>query len=514
MPGMVFPGKPGGSGESNGEDATAVEEPAGTTATMTATSGRAEQVQNRPRVFAWVVALVVLMAMAVLTSGCGGPSTASAVGTARGRLLSVADLPAGWSVVPAIPESVQASAPCLLSLPANPKGYTYARAGFVEGTSLPSVNEVLATGPQAQQMWLRLGRVMARCRTATFTTAGERIRATVRPLPFPRVASTSSAYVWAFTSEGVRIGVDFVLFQAGGYAGYLTYADLGPPAVATAQAFVAAAVAKAETGSTTRVTSVSIVSAPVRTAPTQLGAVAYRITGNGPPLVLITGYSGTMQNWDPRFVDALAEHYRVVIFDNAGIGPTAALPAPLSIDAMANQTSALIKTLGLGRPDVLGWSMGSLIAQALAVLHPDQVRRLVLCASWPGNGQGTRPSAQALSSGELFPAHQTSAQNTYHAAILAYPLVPAAPAATLTAQVNAIGQWWAGRDPAGTQPTKIAAPTLIADGTEDQLVPLANSHALASLIPGARLTLYPDAGHAFLFQDQTAFVPLIESFLG
>ena len=75
-------------------------------------------------------------------------------------------------------------------------------------------------------------------------------------------------------------------------------------------------------------------------------------------------------------------------------------------------------------------------------------------------------------------------------------------------------QWWAGRDPAGTQPAKIAVPTLIADGTEDRLDPLANSHVLASLIPGAKLTLYPDAGHAFLFQDQAAFAPLIESFLG
>jgi pimeloyl-ACP methyl ester carboxylesterase len=465
-------------------------------------------------VFAWVVALVVLVTVAVLTSGCGGPSTASAAGTPRGRLLSVADLPAGWSAVPAVQAGVQASVPCLLGLPAHPKGYTYTRAAFVEGTALPSVSEVLATGPQAQQMWQSLDRAMARCRTATFTTAGEKITATIRPLPFPRVASTSSAYVWAFTTEGIRIGADFVLFQAGGYAGYLTYADLGPPAVATVQAFAAAAVAKAETGSTARLTSDSIVSAPVRTAATQLGAVAYRITGNGPPLVLITGYDGTMQNWDPRLVDALAQHYRVVIFDNAGIGPTAALPAPLSIDAMANQTSALINTLGLGRPDVLGWSMGSLIAQALAVLHPDQVRRLVLCASWPGNGQGIRPSAQALNSGELFPANQTTAQNTYDAAISAYPPVPAAPAATLTAQLNAIDQWWAGRDPAGTQAAKIAAPTLIADGTEDQFVPLANNHILASLIPGARLTLYPDAGHAFLFQDQTAFVPLIESFLG
>jgi pimeloyl-ACP methyl ester carboxylesterase len=221
-----------------------------------------------------------------------------------------------------------------------------------------------------------------------------------------------------------------------------------------------------------------------------------------------------MQNWDRRFVDVLAQRYRVVIFDNAGVGPTAALPAPLSIDAMANQTSAFIDTLGIGRPDVLGWSMGSLIAQALAVLHPDQVRRLVLCASWAGNGQAIRPSQHALNSGELFPADQTAAQNTYHAAISAYPSVPAAPSATLTAQVLAIDQWWAGRDPAGAQAAKIAVPTLIADGADDQLDPLANSHTLATLIPGAKLTIYPDAGHAFLFQDQTAFVPLIESFLG
>jgi pimeloyl-ACP methyl ester carboxylesterase len=60
----------------------------------------------------------------------------------------------------------------------------------------------------------------------------------------------------------------------------------------------------------------------------------------------------------------------------------------------------------------------------------------------------------------------------------------------------------------------LTAPTLIADGAADRLDPLANSHVLADLIPGAKLTLYPDAGHAFLFQDQAAFIPLIESFLG
>ena len=101
-------------------------------------------------------------------------------------------------------------------------------------------------------------------------------------------------------------------------------------------------------------TSASVVLAPVQVAHTQLGAVGYRVVGSGPPLVLIMGYTGTMEDWDPRFVDALARHYQVVIFDNAGMGRTQPLPAPLTIDAMADQTSALISALGLGRP--ISWA--------------------------------------------------------------------------------------------------------------------------------------------------------------
>jgi len=147
----------------------------------------------------------------------------------------------------------------------------------------------------------------------------------------------------------------------------------------------------------------------VRSARTTLGTVAYRTMGSGPPLVLITGYSATMEGWDQRFVDALAQHYRVVIFDNAGTGQTQALPGPLTIDGMANQASALIAALGLKRPDVLGWSMGSMIAQALAVLHPDQVRRLILCASYPGNGTMIRPSEQAIHALASGDTHQAMA---------------------------------------------------------------------------------------------------------
>jgi pimeloyl-ACP methyl ester carboxylesterase len=257
----------------------------------------------------------------------------------------------------------------------------------------------------------------------------------------------------------------------------------------------------------------SVVSAPVRVADTRLGAVGYRVVGSGPPLVLIMGYGWPMEGWDPRLVHALALHHRVVMFDNSGVGRTQELPQPFSIDAMADQTSALIAALGLGRPDVLGWSMGGMIAQALAVLHPAQVRRLVLCATYPGSGQTVMPPVAELQVASDFPANQASALNAFKAAIAAYPPAPAASAGTKGIQDLAVGNWQTGSDPAGRQTARIAAPTLIADGASDQLDPVANDRTLVRTIRGSTLMLYPDAGHAFLFQDWTRFAALVNSFL-
>jgi pimeloyl-ACP methyl ester carboxylesterase len=460
---------------------------------------------------------------ALLVSGCGSSGAAAGL---RDRLLSTSDLPAGWSAAPTstTPPKVT-NTPCLARLLTKPTGWTYETAGFVDGTSIPNFGEVLASGARVAPTWARFDHALARCRTATLRLGGASVKATVRPLAFPRVGRRSSAYAWTFTVSGIRIGFDLVLFQTGSYGGYLSYADLGSPRTSTVTAFVRAAVAKAKSGSTTRLpNAVSITSAPVLTAKTSLGGVAYRTTGGGSPLLLITGYSGTMEGWDRRVVDALARRHRVIVFDNAGVGRTQALPAPLTIDAMADQTGALIGALHLGRTDVLGWSMGSMIAQALAVRHPSRVRRLVLCASFPGTGTAVPPSRQELNAFEsgaptkvmaaLFPSDQTAARNAYLAAISSYPAAPPAPADTVAAQGRAVDAWWAGTDPAGRKPGTIAVPTLVADGTADKLDPAANSREIAKLIPNARLQLYTDAGHAFLFQDQATFLPLIESFLG
>jgi pimeloyl-ACP methyl ester carboxylesterase len=156
--------------------------------------------------------------------------------------------------------------------------------------------------------------------------------------------------------------------------------------------------------------------------------------------------------------------------------------------------------------------MGGMIAQALAVLHPSQVRRLVLCATFPGTGTVVASPA-ARQAGSLFPANQASAYNAFTAAISEYPAAPAASSLAKVAQAGAVANWWDGTDAAGRKIASISAPTLIADGTDDQLDPVANDHALARLIPRARLVLYPDAGHGFLFQDGPRFASLVESFL-
>ncbi len=474
----------------------------------------------RCRAVALVLFLGVLVA--VFVSGCGGSSTASRL---QSRLLSLADLPAGWSGGAVSTSAAKVTdTPCLAHVAKNSRGWSYQTATFVEGKSIPSLGEVLATGAQVEQVWDRFGRALASCRSAALQFGHTKVEATVRRLAFPRLGRISSAYAWAFSLAGIRLGFDLVLFQTNRYDGYLSFADLGQPATATVEAFARAALAKAQSGATAPVPdSVSIASAPVRTANTRLGTVGYRAIGTGPPLLLITGYGGTIDSWAPQFVDALAQHYHVITLDNAGIGKSENLPAPLTIDAMAEQTSALIDTLGLGRTDVLGWSIGSMIAQALAVLHPKELHRLVLCASFPGNGTTIQPSREELNAFEsgdpqrvmaaLFPADQTAAQNTYLAATSGYTPAPPAPADVLAAQRHAVDTWWNGTDPAGTQTATIAVPTLVADGTLDRLDPLANSQTLAKLIHGAELRLYPDAGHAFLFQDQAKFVPTIESFL-
>jgi pimeloyl-ACP methyl ester carboxylesterase len=267
-----------------------------------------------------------------------------------------------------------------------------------------------------------------------------------------------------------------------------------------------------------------VLTAPIQVVRTPAGTVAYRELGSGPALLLITGADASMDGWPPSFVDALAAHHEVVVFDNAGVGRTSAVAAPasLSVTAMASQTSALIAALGLGRPAVLGWSMGGMIAQALAVSHPAQVSRLILAASAVGTGKAVPlpPSAAVfpLNSAEietsLFPKNQAAAARAYVNVIQQYPGFYGVSAATFHSQYLAAEQWMAGQDAAGHLVGDIRVPTLVADGTLDQYTGPVNARLLASSVPGAKLLLFDDAGHGFLFQDASGIIQDVETFTG
>jgi pimeloyl-ACP methyl ester carboxylesterase len=308
----------------------------------------------------------------------------------------------------------------------------------------------------------------------------------------------------------------------GGGSSATTTTSTAPATAGTATAGTAGTTGPAPSG-LGAVLPRDVIAAPVRIAHTADGTVGYREVGAGSPLLLVMGLSGSMDDWQPYFVATLAAHHTVVVFDNAGIGRTAALASPLTITAMANQASALISGLRLGRPAVLGWSMGGMIAQALAVLHPAQVSRLILAATQAGTGTA-RPvpaaaAAAVVSSNPgtvlsvLFPANAAAAAQAYAVGILRYPDFYQAPSAVVAQQATAVGQWIAGDDAAGRQLGEVRIPTLVADGTMDALDPVANARQLASLVPGAKLLLYPGAGHAFLFQDSASFLPAVQSFL-
>jgi pimeloyl-ACP methyl ester carboxylesterase len=276
--------------------------------------------------------------------------------------------------------------------------------------------------------------------------------------------------------------------------------------------------------STSGATPAGITSAPVHVIETSDGQVAYRQLGQGTPLLLIMGLGGSIDDWEPAFVDALASRYRVFVFNNAGVGRTSPLPAPLTVTAMADQTSAFISALGLGRVDVLGWSMGGMTAQALTALHPTEVGRLVLAATQEGTGNAlpvpAAAAADAVSSSPaavlsvLFPPGQAAAEQRYVNGILAYPGYYGAPRDILGPQQAAVVAWLSGADPSGHLVGSIHVPTLVSDGTIDALDPATNGDLLAGAIAGAQLVFYPGAGHGFMFQDADSFIPRLETFLG
>ena len=251
--------------------------------------------------------------------------------------------------------------------------------------------------------------------------------------------------------------------------------------------------------------------------------IAYRILGQGEPLVLIMGYGSTMDMWDPHFLENLSSKYRVIVFDNRGMGNSTAPPGNFSIAQFANDTAGLMAALGIEKAHVLGWSMGSFVAQELAIRHPEKVNKIILYAGDCGGKEAVMPSPRVLSdlannSGTpeergmrlldlLFPKEWLTMQPAFYK-WFPIPKETSLPE-NIVRQTLAIATW------PGTYErlSSIESPALIVTGTEDVITPPENAFVLAQRINGSWLVQFNGAGHGLMYQYPNRLAKIVIDFI-
>ncbi|MEW6335373.1 MAG: alpha/beta hydrolase [Thermodesulfobacteriota bacterium] len=260
---------------------------------------------------------------------------------------------------------------------------------------------------------------------------------------------------------------------------------------------------------------------PVNIADTSIG---YRLFGNGYPLLMIMGYGSTMNLWEPRLIDTLASRFRVIIFDNRGMGSSGAGTQAFSIEQFSEDTCGLMDALGIERAHVLGWSMGSLIAQELALRHPSKVNKLVLYAAHCDAGMfppspdlirqltdttGTPEERGMRYIGALFSDPWLQNHGGRIGEIFFRPMGNI-PEESVGRQAMAIDAWKGATDRLGG----IRSPALLIAGTEDRLVVPQNARFLCDHMPDAKLALIENGGHGLMFQYPDLFCRKVLGFLG
>jgi pimeloyl-ACP methyl ester carboxylesterase len=257
---------------------------------------------------------------------------------------------------------------------------------------------------------------------------------------------------------------------------------------------------------------------------------AFRETGEGSvPVVLLQHFRGNLDNWDPALVDALASNRRAIAFDNTGVGGSSG-DTPHSVAEMARDAIAFLDAMALETVDLLGFSLGSFVAQEIALRRPALVRRLVLASSAPqgaGGMHGWAPDViDAVGARETkpervldvfyapSPASRQSGQQAF-GRMFARTADRDKPTTwqTRLAQYDAVCAWGIPDHQLLERLAAIVAPTFIANGDSDPMILPRYSYLLAGLIPQAMVKIYPNAAHGFLFQHHSEFASDVNGFL-
>ncbi|MFE2972136.1 alpha/beta fold hydrolase [Streptomyces sp. NPDC059340] len=247
------------------------------------------------------------------------------------------------------------------------------------------------------------------------------------------------------------------------------------------------------------------------------------------PLVMLQHFRGNLDNWDPLLLGSLATHREVIPVDNAGVGLSTGT-VPSTITGMARDAITFVEALGLPRIDLFGFSIGGMVAQELTLIRPQLVRRLVLAGTGPRSGvlmHGWINDVQALANvadnhpedllSLFFEVSPTSQQKgrefLERRASRTEDRDKPAGLQARDAQMDAITEWGI-PDPAQLDRLAgITQPVLVANGDNDIMIPTPNTWLLAQHLPNARVRIYPDSGHGFLWQWPEEFAALIHSFL-
>ncbi|OIN98134.1 MAG: hypothetical protein AUJ49_13765 [Desulfovibrionaceae bacterium CG1_02_65_16] len=231
------------------------------------------------------------------------------------------------------------------------------------------------------------------------------------------------------------------------------------------------------------------------------------------PLLLITGYAVTKEMWNADFVRALAAHRRVLLLDNRGMGPSTSGGESFGIRDMARDAAALLDALGIRQADVLGWSMGGMTAQELALARPDLVAALVLYATAPDTDQlmPVLDRMAAMSGQQLLAAIFPPTWAAAHPQALArLPKPPRPPDMNVIARQYAAMRAWTG---SANRLQALPMPVLLLAGDADWVCPPEMSRRMADSIPRSRLALLPGGGHWMMHQFPGELAGLINNFL-
>jgi pimeloyl-ACP methyl ester carboxylesterase len=248
--------------------------------------------------------------------------------------------------------------------------------------------------------------------------------------------------------------------------------------------------------------------------------LAWEEQGAGAPVLLVHGLGYTRQGWGP-LRDLLARRYRVLSYDNRGIGESEIPPGPYTVAELADDAVDVLDAAGAERAHVVGASLGGMAAQLLAAEQPERVERLVLVGTTPG-GAGAYPLPQQtlalLAEATSLPPEVALRRFVENALAPGSPLVDEVFAYRQQHPPDPAG--WAAQAAAGAEWDadgrlgRIAAPTLVVAGTADAVVDPRNAQLLADAIPGATLSLIDGAGHLPFWERAEEFATLVERFLG